>query len=570
MSSLPRFIHCIFFTVLLLFAGNVLAQTATAPSGSGIPADPYQIATLNNLYWITQNSSCWGSYFVQTADIDASGSSSWASDTGFTPIGNSTKHFTGSYDGQGYKITGVYINRPSTNYVGLFGYVGAATIKNVKIESANVTGSQWIGALIGGQYGATVTDCSSSGSVNGYCVVGGLIGCEEPSGSTTTNCHSSASATGTSSFSQEIGGLIGEQYGCGATQCYSTGSVTGGSYVGGLIGEQYEYATATNCYSTGSVTGSGSWVGGLIGWLYSNNSVTKCYSCGSVSGGSTLGGLIGFQANSPNTVSSCFWDNQTSGRSSSAGGIGESTTNMKTQSTFSGWDFTTVWAISSGVNNGYPYLLGVTDLPLAVEATDFLATADLGSVTLSWQTQSEVNNAGFNILREDPSTTSGSTSLTTGFKVISSYTSNNNLKGLGTSTSGRAYDFTDNKVTSGKTYQYKIQSVSTNGTTSDLTTLSVTVDVPKNYALYQNYPNPFNPSTTIRFDLKQKSTVSLEIYNVLGQRVEYWNYGMMDAGRYNEVVNMDRFASGVYYYRINAVGNDGEKFASIKKLMLVK
>ncbi len=203
-----------------------------------------------------------------------------------------------------------------------------------------------------------------------------------------------------------------------------------------------------------------------------------------------------------------------------------------------------------------------TDISLAVKATDFLASANIGSVTLSWKTQSEVSNTGFNVLREDPSTSS--------FRLISSYTSNSSLKGLGTSSSGRDYSFTDNKVTSGATYQYKVQSVSTSGTTKDLTTLSVTVDVPKNYALYQNYPNPFNPSTTIRFDLKQQSTVSLEIYNVLGQRVEYWNYGMKDAGRYNESINMTRFASGLYYYRINAVGNDGEKFASIKKLMLVK
>ncbi len=159
---------------------------------------------------------------------------------------------------------------------------------------------------------------------------------------------------------------------------------------------------------------------------------------------------------------------------------------------------------------------------LAVEATDFLATVDVGSVTLSWKTQSEVNNAGFNVLREDPSTSS--------FKLISSYSSNDNLKGLGTSSIGRAYDFTDNKVTSGLSYQYKIQSVSTNGTTKDLTALSVTVGIPKSYALYQNYPNPFNPNTTISFNLKEQSDVTLTIYNMLGQQVAAYNYGTLGAG----------------------------------------
>ena len=209
-------------------------------------------------------------------------------------------------------------------------------------------------------------------------------------------------------------------------------------------------------------------------------------------------------------------------------------------------------------------MIGVLDLSLPVQATDFLAKSDIGSVTLSWKTQSEVNNAGFNVLREDPNTAV--------FKLIASYISYNSLKGMGTSTTGRAYDFTDNKVTSGATYNYKIQSVATDGTTKDLTTLSVTVtvDVPKDYALYQNYPNPFNPSTTIRFDLKEASMVTLEIYNVLGQRVEYWNYGVMEAGRYDQVVNMDRLSSGVYYYHIDAVGSDGQRFVQVKKLVLMK
>ncbi len=213
-------------------------------------------------------------------------------------------------------------------------------------------------------------------------------------------------------------------------------------------------------------------------------------------------------------------------------------------------------------NQDFVVVTNPEDASLPVQATDFVAASDINSVTLSWKTQSEVNNAGFNVLRVDPGTAT--------FKLIASYTSSDNLKGIGTSSTGRTYDFTDNKVISGATYQYKIQSVSTNGTTKELSTLSVTVDVPKAYALYQNYPNPFNPSTTIRFDLKEPSTVSLDIYNVLGQRVLENNYGNMNAGRYNEAVNMDRFATGVYFYQIAAKGNDGEKFVSIKKLVLMK
>ncbi len=394
--------------------------------------------------------------------------------------------------------------------------------------------------------------------ISGNDYVGGLIGYQFNS-STATNCCISGSVTGAGMV---VGGLIGYQYGSTDNACCSAGSVTGVDYVGGLIGSQIFSSTATNSYSIDAVTGV-DYVGGFIGYQYSS-AATDCYSSGSVTGtGSGVGGLIGTQEDL-STAADCFWDIQTSGQSSSAGGTGESTAEMKTQTTFTdaGWDFTTVWSISSGINNGYPYLAGVTDYPLAVEATSFAVKADVESVTLTWVTRSEVGNAGFNVTRQDPGETS--------FKLIASYISSENLKGLGTSISGRAYSFTDSKVSSGKTYQYKIQSVSTNGTTKDLTTLSVTVDIPKDYALYQNYPNPFNPSTTIRFDLKQTSTVTLEVYNLLGEKVEYWNYGTMDAGRYNEIVNMDRFASGVYYYRINAIGEDGRKFVSMKKLVLMK
>ena len=95
-------------------------------------------------------------------------------------------------------------------------------------------------------------------------------------------------------------------------------------------------------------------------------------------------------------------------------------------------------------------------------------------------------------------------------------------------------------------------------------------NVPASFQLYQNYPNPFNPTTVIRFDLNQNSRVTLGIYNVLGQKVMQRNYGTMNAGIYNESINMDRFASGVYFYRIIAEGANGKIFMAARKLMLMK
>ncbi len=205
---------------------------------------------------------------------------------------------------------------------------------------------------------------------------------------------------------------------------------------------------------------------------------------------------------------------------------------------------------------------GGSDNPLSVKLASCQATADVGSVTLDWQTATEADIAGFNVLRKDPAQAQ--------FAQVGNYLSDAALKSKGTVTRGGAYEFTDTKVKSGSTYDYKIQSVTREGTTVDLNTLTVTVDLPKSYALYQNYPNPFNPSTTIRFDLKEASTVVLGIYNTLGQLVKSSNYGTMNAGRYSEVFNMSELATGLYFYRITATGNDGQKFEVVKKLMLLK
>ena len=93
---------------------------------------------------------------------------------------------------------------------------------------------------------------------------------------------------------------------------------------------------------------------------------------------------------------------------------------------------------------------------------------------------------------------------------------------------------------------------------------------PTNFVLYQNYPNPFNPSTTIRFDLRESSFVTLEIYDVLGRRILVENKGMMGSGSFGVVLDMSRYASGVYFYRVRAIGSMGETFVALKKMLLMK
>ena len=154
------------------------AQTATQPAGSGTAFDPYQIANLENLYWVTQNSSSWDKCFIQTANINASATAAWDGNSGFTPIGDSATPFTGSYDGQGSRIDGLTISRNTTDYVGLFGKIYNGVVKNIQIDNAAITGDNFVGILAGMVQGnsAMVDVCYTSGVVSGNNLVGGCVG----------------------------------------------------------------------------------------------------------------------------------------------------------------------------------------------------------------------------------------------------------------------------------------------------------------------------------------------------------------------------------------------------------
>ncbi len=93
-------VPCLLLVIFLLSNNPVYGQTAIPPSdGDGSSGTPYQIETLENLYWLSQNPGEWGKAYVQSADIDASESSTWDFGMGFSPIGNGFTPFSGTYDG---------------------------------------------------------------------------------------------------------------------------------------------------------------------------------------------------------------------------------------------------------------------------------------------------------------------------------------------------------------------------------------------------------------------------------------------------------------------------------------
>ena len=215
-----------------------------------------------------------------TADIDLTGKN-------WTPIGTSfSNKYTGTFDGGGHTIKGLTITTNDEG-VGLFGYLGkAGTVKNVVMEGVQITSNQIYGGKIGGVAGyseGTIENCSVSGSVSGTVYVGGVVG------------------------AQWEGSITG---------CSSSATVKGTVYVGGVTGQTNSSATLTACYATGNViieihpTNNISG-GGLVGFN-GGNGVRACYATGNVtSTGSSTGQVHigGFLGNNYTTVTACYWKN---------------------------------------------------------------------------------------------------------------------------------------------------------------------------------------------------------------------------------------------------------------------
>ena len=197
----------------------------------------------------------------------------------WTPIGTDYDNsYKGTFDGGGHTITGLTFTT-NDEYAGLFGWLNrAGTVKNVVMEGVQITSNQIYGGSIGGVVGyswGTIENCSVSGSVSGTVYVGGVVGVQI--GGSITGCSSSATVKGT----VDVGGVAGQTNSSATlTACYATGNVTieinptkniaGGSLVGMNAG-----SSLLACYATGNVTSTGSSTGNVhIGGFLGNNYTT--------------------------------------------------------------------------------------------------------------------------------------------------------------------------------------------------------------------------------------------------------------------------------------------------------
>ena len=358
--------YCIVLLGILLTAISLVAGTI----GCDPAPDHFEIRNWHDLYAIRGNLG--GHYLLvndlasTTAGYGELASMAANQGKGWQPIGTSDGPFVGSFDGQGYEISDMFINRPDESLVGLFGAVDlGGVIQNVKMLNADVTGDWAVGGLVGENWGDVhnsysggavggadcvgglvggnaggVSNCYSAVSVTGHWDVGGLVGCSDSRG-TVSNSYSVGSVTG----EWAVGGLVGGNLGGTVAMSYCAGSVTGDDYVGGLVGDNQ--GSVSNSYSIGSVTGEW-YVGGLVGDNDSPGIVSDSYASGSVTGYSFAGGLVG---SNWGIVNNSFWNIDASGMNESDGGTGKTTAAMQDIATFadtaaegldSKWDITAV------------------------------------------------------------------------------------------------------------------------------------------------------------------------------------------------------------------------------------
>ncbi len=612
--------------------------------GYGSADAPWQIANLTDLSTLSDGSSYWDECFLQTADIDASSTSTWNSGAGWSPIGTGWDNaFFGTYDGGNYTISGITIERNAGNQ-GLFGIVRNANIKNMNLTdvtvsitgtstegssynigamignsnssiinncfvSGTVKGFKYIGGLVGRNNAGTISNCSFEGIVTYYALtsarenLGGLIGYNE-NNAQIEDCYADITVSGYNGF--YAGGLIGTNDASSVLRCYSIGSVGNNYYVGGLVGKNTNSSEISESYSTASVGANSNVAGGLVG---NNNGSTirNCYSRGPVTRGQGSDGSFGsFIGKNENTtvIENCyatgaviyqnadnptdkgfignynstgcsdnFFDSEATQQSGGAGATAKDTDAMKgitPGNTITEWGWSgTVW---ERIGDNYPRLKDNPDPTLPVTLSTFTAQFLENMPTLYWITQSEMDNIGWFVYRNEEENF-------TNAEVISEL-----IEGYGTTTQQKFYIYEDNidNLNVGDTYYYWLESVDFSGvvhhynrvahlTISDPLVNPPIIEPPIVYDL-KNVPNPVNTSSKFRFTLDKASLVSVSIYNLKGELVRtlpsvlapedetssiYWN---------GKDENGNELQPGVYLYKLLVNG----KIAETKKLILIK
>ena len=342
-------------------------------NGDGATSDlGYAAAFPNPMAGMGCSGGCSGYELMANLDFDENNDGAitevddpayWNGGEGWDPLGGNISPgsiritiFSGAFEGNNHSIANLFIDRPGRKAVGLFGGTGGnASIRNLSLTNANVSGGERVGALVGYSVG-DVSSSSATGQVNAADKIGGgLVGLL---GGMVTGSHANVSVDG----GNQLGGLAGYIHDTGAIAgSYATGNVSGDSHVGGLVGHSRPNSVVTRSYATGGVTATGGDAGGLVGRqlgrvqaAYATGSVTApgaaggltgvlrgsleaSYATGQVqSGGMYVGGLVGAIRGAGAVVTNSYWDTATSTQSNSAGGMGKTTAELQTPTGYNG------------------------------------------------------------------------------------------------------------------------------------------------------------------------------------------------------------------------------------------
>jgi hypothetical protein len=241
------------FTLSGCGGGNGESESGGGDNKGGCGENFKEIRTEIDLNNIRYNLSC---NYILLEDITLN--TTIDAVRGWIPIGNETNRFSGIFDGNGHKISGLWIDTQTDN-AGLFGYIHTAQIKNLGVEIDN-----------------------QKGGIKGQNYVGGIAGYFGYSN--IANSYSNGSISG----NNNIGGIAGYDIYSSITNSYSNGNISGNNNIGGIAGYIYDSKIA-NSYSNGDINGNNA--GGIAGHVYGGN-ITKSYSNGSI-GGSNVGGIVG-------------------------------------------------------------------------------------------------------------------------------------------------------------------------------------------------------------------------------------------------------------------------------------
>lgn len=209
----------------------------------------------------------------------------------------------------------------------------------------------------------------------------------------------------------------------------------------------------------------------------------------------------------------------------------------------------TYW-VFGGSSLGTPGAFNLAQGAIPVELTSFSVSELNNDFQLRWQTATETNNYGFDVERSDN---------------LSVWNKIGYVPGHGTTTEIQKYKFVDEDINNANTYYYRLKQIDYNGNSKYSKIVQISSDVALDFKLQQNYPNPFNPATTIDFSVKEHGTVSLVIYNVVGEKVKTLFNGIAEPGNYSFYFDGSGLASGTYIYQLKTDNN-----IQTKKMLLLK